>query len=186
MDKFMRFCAITALLCLPIISGAAIEEADDFPVSRQIEDTTFVLTGAHDFEFWFADVYSIALYTNGAAGSLSEIERADTAKVLHLVYHRSIDAEDIAKATRVALQEMPGFDAASHEALINEICNAYSSVKKGDQYEIIYLQEDGLSVALNGEVQFTTDSYEFIKAFYAIWISDEGLDEDMAEDLRGE
>ena len=89
-------------------------------------------------------------------------------------YLRKIKRADLVKAgeTWFPRNLKAGADAAVLGAQLDTVHGWYSSVGKGDRYELIFTPKEGLVVAKNGEEVGVIPDAGFARAYLAIWFGD--------------
>ncbi|MCB2156296.1 chalcone isomerase family protein [bacterium] len=142
--------------------------------------------GGHLLEWWSLDVYTAAFYAPMDTKTYDELLDAKTPRRIVLRYHRSIDAEDIEKATRKGIKKNSNVDRRALEERLKKLYACYADVEEGDEYRIDYDPEAReTSIYFNGELSCTIEGEDFAAAFFAIWTSTYALDSEMSESLTG-
>lgn len=193
MSAFVKSKSVSILLSIAIFSIAASTtraHGDSqfcaagacFSASVGSGSTGLPLLGVAVLEYYIWEVYSIALYGPKDAVSSDKI-LADVPKRLSIYYLRSINRSDIIDAADKFLKSSPQVNYKAIEPRVELINSWYQSVKKGDRYELEYAPGVGTSLIFNGEKQGTIPGADFSRAYFAIWLGRQALDEDLRDQL---
>ncbi len=164
------------------VKAHGVRFAADVPIGEE----QVPLRGTHKLRYWMFDVYAAAFYVPEGKTSDKDALAAETPRKLVLHYYRKVKASDIRKATMEALKKNPKLDRAALSERFEKLYDCYSTVKKGDEYHIIYdPAKEATQIVLNGELQCTIEGSDFARAFFGIWVSDYSLSEKMTRNLKG-
>ncbi len=168
------------------VSAQSGLETVKFEREAQVGEQMLPLRGDFKLRVWGFDVYSIALYVPPTARGVDAILNEATPKKLKLIYHRSIDAKDIIKASEKNLEENPNVDKSKYREQLDKTFDCLKSVKRNDIYEVIYKPGDGFRLIFNGEEECHVNDDEFAQVFFGLWLSEYSINDRMARRLRGE
>jgi hypothetical protein len=176
------------LFCLflsaPAIQAVSVGGAE-FSERRRVGDSNTTLRGSALLKkMMFVKVYAGAFYLEEGAPAAEALGDVPKALVLH--YFRSISAADLAKATRVMMEKNTSPD--QFEALLPKIermNSLYRDVEPGDRYTAVYIPADGTTLFFNGNPLGTVEGSAFSRAYFAIWIGENPIDEGFRNSLLG-
>ncbi len=183
---------LITLMCLTGVTSADTDPSrltiDDtsFPETISVESEELKLRGAMKLEYMFFDVYTAGFYVPEEVESETEMLDGKTTRQLVLHYHRSITRDQLIEATQKALKKNPEVDIPEIRDELNELYKCYQNVGEGDVYRIVYTEESGTKLFLNGEETCTIEGAQFATAFFGVWVSKYALDDDLSAALRGE
>ncbi|MFO7808998.1 chalcone isomerase family protein [Guyparkeria sp.] len=167
-------------LAMMLGTGAAPALADTFDPENSLGDSTLTLQGSGTASYMIWDVYDAALYAPPEANE-NAIVNAEVPMRLILEYHRDVGAEDIRKATWVALDEQyAGEERERLRPKIDAIQNAMIDVTDDDRYRLDWDPEaKRLTLSLNDETRFESDDRELARAYFGIWLAEPPLSDKL-------
>lgn len=147
------------------------------------------LIGSGLFTYLLWDAYVGAYYQDARRPRPAPLK--DVSRRLVLEYFHAIDAEDFAKATTKGVRKnLSAADFAAIEPELTRFNRAYQDVVPGDRYALQWLPAGGgrgtLSLVLNGQVIFESDSLALANGLFAIWLGDEPAQQDFRTQLLGQ
>ena len=147
------------------------------------------LIGSGLFTYLLWDAYVGAYYQDARRPRPAPLK--DVSRRLVLEYFHAIDAEDFAKATTKGVRKnLSAADFAAIEPELTRFNRAYQDVVPGDRYALQWLPAGGgrgtLSLVLNGQVIFESDSLALANGLFAIWLGDEPAQQDFRAQLLGQ
>jgi hypothetical protein len=141
-----------------------------FPAACEVSGGNLPLRSAGKKDWWKFSIYDAGLYT--ARGVSKENVLSDIPKKLVLRYRRSIAGEKIVEASENKIATNPEVDFGAIRDRMNYLHSLYRSVKKGDEYALVYEPGRGTQLYLNGEKQGDViPGADFAKAYFGIWLS---------------
>lgn len=141
-----------------------------FPAVCEVSGRNLPLRSAGKKDWWRFSLYDAGLYL--PEGVSKEDVLGDIPKKLVLRYHRSIDAEKILKAAEYNLAGNADIDLPSIRERVDYLHSLYRSVKKGDEYALVYEPGRGTRLYLNEKKQGELiPGDDFAKAYFGIWLS---------------
>lgn len=153
-----------------------------FP-SRVVRDGQELdLYSTANFEYYFLDVYTAALYLPPGSNS-SNVLSPQTPKELVISYDREFTKDDFKESGETLISENPSVPHEKVAAGLQQIANLYRAVKEGDRYSISYLPGKGTALLLNGLRLGLIPGEEFSSAYFGIWLSDRSIGEDFTKKL---
>lgn len=104
---------------------------------------------------------------------------------LRITYHRKISAERLIKMAELALEDE--YTQAVNDAFKDSrdaMNSAYSSVKKGDIYELKYLPSQGLELLLNNTKVASFPDDAFANYYLKIWLGNNKIAAPIIQELK--
>ncbi|WP_404325669.1 chalcone isomerase family protein [Cobetia sp. UIB-001] len=203
--------AACRVVSLPVVSaprwlaagvmGALLATTSPAALAVEIKGVTFAdqvttqsgqpltLIGSGLFTYLLWDAYVGAYYQDARRPRPAPLK--DVSRRLVLEYFHAIDAEDFAKATTKGVRKnLSAADFAAIEPELTRFNRAYQDVVPGDRYALQWLPAGGgrgtLSLVLNGQVIFESDSLALANGLFAIWLGDEPAQQDFRTQLLGQ
>ena len=180
-----------AMVAVVILSSSVCSEAAEFEGvkfadSLLVGDTQFILKGLGLLRY--------KIIFKGYVGGLylpSDIARNevldDVPKRLELHYFWDIPAEKFGEAAAPYIR-----DNVSPKILpkikkrVERINSLYRDVRKGDRYSLTYYPQNGVELALNGEVLGLIEGADFAEAYFSIWLGKYPLNSKFKQQLLSE
>ncbi|WP_324691052.1 chalcone isomerase family protein [Cobetia sp. D5] len=183
------------------VMGALLATSSPAALAVEIKGVTFAdqvatqsgqpltLIGSGLFTYLLWDAYVGAYYQDARRPRPAPLK--DVSRRLVLEYFHAIDAEDFAKATTKGVRKnLSAADFAAIEPELTRFNRAYQDVVPGDRYALQWLSAGGgrgtLSLVLNGQVIFESDSLALANGLFAIWLGDEPAQQDFRTQLLGQ
>ncbi|NHH86041.1 chalcone isomerase family protein [Cobetia sp. MB87] len=183
------------------VMGALLATTSPAALAVEIKGVTFAdqvttqsgqpltLIGSGLFTYLLWDAYVGAYYQDARRPRPAPLK--DVSRRLVLEYFHAIDAEDFAKATTKGVRKnLSATDLATIESELTRFNRAYRDVVPGDRYALQWLPAGGgrgtLSLVLNEQVIFESDSLALANALFAIWLGDEPAQQDFRTQLLGQ
>lgn len=130
----------------------------------------------------FIEVATASLWLN----SCSQIELQPPLQ-LQFDYVRSVPGNAMARAAMAMVERnLPEQEFAQLEDRLQAFSDRYRDIEKGDQYQLIYLQDGQVEMRLNGELLAVEQGHEFADAYLQIWFGPEPYSRDMKQVLLGD
>jgi len=153
-----------------------------FVSTTSLGEANISMVKATLFEYYFFDLYSIALYAPEAAADAEKV-LGNVPKKLVFHYHRDIERQDFIEAADQVLKKNPNVDMKVIEERLAELNSWYVSVEEDDIYELSYVPEKGTSLALNGKELGTVPGVDFQRAYFGIWLSNHSISDSLRNRL---
>ena len=97
-----------------------------------------------------------------------------------------VTADAMKKALSEGLKKSTGNNTASINNEINQLSSSFdSAVNSGDYYEFIYLPDKGIHVLKNRELVELIKGFDFKKAFFGIFLSDNPIQKNLKKAMLG-
>lgn len=119
-----------------------------------------------------------------AAPAAGDILDPDYAKRIVIEYGVGVSAERFRDMTRESLE-----DAFSAEALapfdqdIQQFCDLFKPVEKGDRYSLDWQMDSGLALSLNGEVLGRVDNPQAAQIILSVWLGKAAISESQRDEM---
>ncbi|WP_310557049.1 chalcone isomerase family protein [Flavobacterium sp.] len=140
-------------------------------------------------KFWL-DIYVQALYLSVLSQDPKYILESDTKMAVRIqIISSMVTSKKLSKALNKGLIKSVGEDkieAIRSQVDMLEKLIGSEITKEGDAFNLIYNPEDlSIWVYKNDKLEGKIPGFEFKKAFFGIWLSDNPVDEDLKKDLLG-
>lgn len=180
-----------ALLCTFTVTAQAQEmtvKGVDLPGTVEIEGNELSLNGAGIRSKWFMSLYVGSLYLPKEFDSAQAIVEADQPMAIQMdIVSGMINSENMTEAT------MEGFENATDGNIepIQEEVDAFmglfeEEIKEEDQFQIVYLPEEGIVGYKNDEHIGTVDGgMAFKQAVFGIWLGEVPAQESVKNAMMG-
>ncbi len=126
-------------------------------------------------------IYSVGLYLPegvDVSGPIPDVE-----KVLILEYHLNVPKEKVVQAIRESVHANPEVSAPLVETNFQKLSDAFDSPLKGDRYEFPYIPGQGTAMIKSRKIMTRIHGRHFEQAFFGIWLSPHGNDQQMRCEL---
>ena len=181
------------LFCTMISHAQNDREIDGVIIPKTIkfaEKEMFINGVGIRSKFW-AEIYTQALYLTKPSKNAAEIMNSDT-KMAVIVYIRSplVTSQKFSKSLVKGLKKTLSDERISafkmQIDLLNELLNQ-EQITKNDVITMIYNDEDkAMWVIKNGVVKGQIPGFEFKKAFFGIWLSENPINASLKDNLLGQ
>jgi hypothetical protein len=177
--------AIYLFITIGIFSVSTIS-AGEPPKVIEFEGSTLMLNGTGTRVIFFMKVYEGSLYLETKSSDADQIINSNSPMALRI----DVTSEMVtADAMKKALSE--GLEKSTNNTgnILNEIGQLSSSfnsnVSSGDFYEFIYIPEIGTHVLKNNEMVELIPGFEFKKAFFGIFLSNNPIQKNLKKAMLG-
>jgi chalcone isomerase-like protein len=179
MIHFLRaFLAIALVTAGPVrvADQPATLQLDRFPVlTRTAEVTRVELLGQ-------VDLYSVAVYLEGAPHDLAAIASPDTAKAVRIEAKYDAGSERELRP-RVARDWRPELIPPLNPAAVDVLRGAFATLRTGDVVLIAYAKGRGTAVSVNTRVVVQEANNDLMLSFLDHWLGQRPVSEDMKSTL---
>ncbi len=173
---------IRAILTLAVIGAAPVfaqspQEAPPASLEQAKDYFRFSAMGEGLARYIGIRLYTARLYQ-------SQNPEYPDAVMLQLVYHRNFKASQIIRASDKRLKRLVGKRLPEIRESYDRWNTAMQSVRKGDQYAILWRPDGPVSMYFNGERVLDLRDSAFAQAYLGIWLSREDpIDDDLRREL---
>lgn len=177
--------------CLSILTSNAVyaKKVGGVVVPDQIEvaENTLKLKGAGTREKFFMDLYVASLYVKSTGADATAIIESNEPTALRInVVSKLINAKRMMEATSEGFEKSTKGNTAPIQAEINTLLTTFSQgIKKGDQFDLIYVPNEGVNIYKNSKLQSTIKGLPFKQALFGIWLCDKPAQKSLKRDLLG-
>lgn len=181
----------SSLLLTTVLSAPATAlevEGVDLPETYSAMGTELKLNGAGTRSKWFMDLYVGGLYVPSTINDGQAIINADEPQAITLhIISGMITSDKMKGATMEGFENSTGGDLSSIQSEVDAFLDVFSEeIVDGDVFDLVYVPGEGTRVLKNGEARSTIEGFEFKKALFGIWLSDEPAQESLKEKMLGQ
>jgi hypothetical protein len=169
------------------LSARAIEGAT-VPEQLEIQGRQLILNGAGMREKWIFDIYAAALYLERKTRSAERVLTARQPMAIRLqLLSRLVDREAMAEAAMQGFSSSTGGDIGPIRSRVDRFVSVFTreDVVEGDVFEMVYLPGCGVRAYKNGRHLSTIEGWDFKKALFGIWLSDDPVQRSLKRELLG-
>jgi len=179
-DFFILFVLIGIFLTTPIFGATS-------PDQIEYQGSSLTKNGQGTRIIFFMKVYEGSLYLENEGSNAKEIISSNSPMAIRIdVISEMVTADAMKKALSEGLKKSTSNNTASFNNEINQLSLAFNSaVSSGDYYEFIYLPEKGTHVIKNRELVELIKGFEFKKAFFGIFLSDNPIQKNLKKAMLG-
>ena len=180
-NKFLALFSIISLLLISPSFGSEI------PKQIEYQGNKLNLNGQGTRIIFFMKVYEGSLYLESKNSNAEEIVNMDDPMAIRIdVTSAMVTADAMKKALSEGLEKSTGNNTASINNEINQLSSSFdSAVNSGDYYEFIYLPDKGIHVLKNRELVELIKGFDFKKAFFGIFLSDNPIQKNLKKAMLG-
>jgi hypothetical protein len=167
-------------------------ETDGVIVPRTIpfQNHTLQLNGFGTRSKMWVDVYVQALYLTNLSQEAQYILDSDTEMAVRLqIISNMVSSKKLSKSLNNGMKKSVGEENMKQfesQIVLLESMLSSEDTRRGDAFNLIYNPIDtSIWVYKNDKMQGKIPGFEFKKAFFGIWLSNNPVDEDLKKDLLG-
>ena len=185
---------LSLLLILPLSNVMAQKEFNVngviVPRTLEFKSRELSLNGVGQRSKMFTELYVQALYLSQLSQDAAFIIDSDTEMAIRIqVTSGLVSSKKLSKALEKGVERSvgpKGFVKLTDKLLQLERLIGKEETKKGDAFNLIYSPMDSaLLIYKNDRYEGKIDGFEFKKAFFGIWLSEDPVDPILKEDLLG-
>ena len=185
----MKKIALLALLTLPCWLNAAEGERSlkgvTMPVSIQLDGKKLELNGLGLRTKVVFKVYVAGLYLEKPSKDGLAIAASEQVKRIELVFLRSVDGADVAKAIADGFANNAGDVLPAIKDRIDKFGKMIPDVKKGDRLVFTYRPGAGVELLADGKPAGSIEGKDFGDALLRVWLGTKPSDKALKEGLLG-
>ena len=169
------------------VSAREIEGVKVPEILNQI-DILLLLNGAGaESRYFFFDVYVSALYLQDRSQDAEKIIRDNMAEAVRIhIVSWLFDEDDLIDAILDGLDNATGGNIQPIQSQIERFIEVMNEeVETDDYFDFVYLPESGLNIFKNGTFKAAIKGLNFKRAFFAIWLGVDPVNEDLKEAMLG-
>lgn len=185
---------LSLLLILPFSNVMAQKEFNVngviVPRTLEFKSRELSLNGVGQRSKMFTELYVQALYLSQLSQDAAFIIDSDTEMAIRIqITSGLVSSKKLSKALEKGVEKSvgpKGFLKLTDKLLQLERLIGKEETKKGDAFNLIYSPIDSaLLIYKNDRYEGKIDGFEFKKAFFGIWLSEDPVDKILKEDLLG-
>ncbi len=159
----------------------------DIPDTYTAAGQELQLNGAGTRSKFFMDLYVGGLYVQNKISDGSAVINADEPQAISLhIISGMITSDRMTEATMAGFEAATDGDLSSIQSDVDQFLGVFKDeIKEGDVFELVYVPDSGVQVLKNGEQKDTVGDFEFKKALFGIWLSDEPAQKDLKAKMLG-
>lgn len=179
MIRFFSALVLTAAMAVP--AQALTVNGIDVADSAKFGDQQLVLNGAGVRSKFFVDAYIAALYLPAKSADAKAVIEGDEAMAIRLqITSGMINSKRMSDSTRDGFVRSTGGNLAPIEKEVDLLISAFKDeIKEGDIFDLVYSPEQGVTVSHNGVQKSQVQGFEFKKALFGIWLSDDSIQKSL-------
>ena len=177
---------IYSILSIGLFSVSSIN-AIEIPEILEFQERKLILNGKGTRVIFFMKVYDGSLYLESRESDAEKILKSNNSMAIRIdVSSEMVTADAMKKALSDGLEKSTNNNT---DAIKNEIAQLSSSfnsaVTKGDFYKFIYIPDIGTHVMKNDELVEIITGFEFKKAFFGIFLSNNPIQKNLKKAMLG-
>jgi hypothetical protein len=177
---------IYLFIAIGIFSVSTIS-AGEPPEAIEFEGSTLMLNGKGTRVVFFMKVYEGSLYLESKSSDADEIINSTSPMALRIdVTSEMVTADAMKKALSEGLEKSTNNNTGPILNEIEQLSSSFNSdVSSGDFYEFIYIPELGTHVLKNSELVEIIPGFDFKKAFFGIFLSNNPIQKNLKKAMLG-
>jgi len=167
--------------------SAPIFSATEIPKTIEYQDNKLILNGQGTRVVFFMKVYEGSLYLETKSSEAEEIVNNNSPMAIRIdVTSEMVTANAMKKALSDGLKKSTNNNTGSISNEMNQLSSSFdSAVSSGDFYEFIYIPEIGTHVLKNNELAELIPGFDFKKAFFGIFLSNNPIQKNLKKAMLG-
>ena len=180
MKPFTLFVVLSIFLTTSIFGATS-------PDQIEYQGNSLTKNGQGTRIIFFMKVYEGSLYLENKSSNAQEIINLDSPMAIRIdVTSTMVTADAMKKALSEGLKKSTSNNTTSINNEINQLSSSFdSAVNSGDYYEFIYLPDKGTHVVKNRELVELIKGFDFKKAFFGIFLSDNPIQKNLKKAMLG-
>ena len=161
--------------------------ASEIPQTIEFKGSNLTLNGQGTRVVFFMKVYEGSLYLENKNSDADEIINSNTSMALRIdVTSEMVTADAMKKALSEGLEKSTNNDTSHIFDEIQQLSLSFNSaVASGDFYEFIFIPEIGTHVLKNNELVELIPGFDFKKAFFGIFLSNNPIQKNLKKAMLG-
>ena len=182
LKKYIKYLIISIGLFLVTTISAS-----DVPQTIEFEGSNLILNGQGTRVVFFMKVYEGSLYLENKNSDADEIMNSNAPMALRIdVTSEMVTADAMKKALSEGLEKSTNNNTSHILDEIEQLSSSFNSaVASGDFYEFIFVPEIGTHVLKNNELVELIPGFDFKKAFFGIFLSNNPIQKNLKKALLG-
>jgi len=186
MKNLLRWWVVFFFLGIGAAEGMDVGGVN-LPDTLAAGDGQLVLNGAGIRKKLFIKVYAAGLYLEEKQNDPNAVIQADAPMAIrmHFIYD-GVTPGQLIETWNEGFAATTGGNTASLEDQIQAFNALFTEkAKRGDQYDLIYLPQKGVSLLINQKPLGSVSGLEFKKALFGIWLGQKPADKGLKAGLLG-
>ena len=161
--------------------------ASDVPQTIEFEGSNLILNGQGTRVVFFMKVYEGSLYLENKNSDADEIINSNTSMALRIdVTSEMVTADAMKKALSEGLEKSTNNNTSHILDEIEQLSSSFNNaVASGDFYEFIFIPKIGTHVIKNNELVELIPGFDFKKAFFGIFLSNNPIQKNLKKAMLG-
>ena len=182
LKKYIKYLIISIGLFLVTTISAS-----DVPQTIEFEGSNLILNGQGTRVVFFMKVYEGSLYLENKNSDADEIINSNTSMALRIdVTSEMVTADAMKKALSEGLEKSTNNNTSHILDEIEQLSSSFNSaVASGDFYEFVFIPEIGTHVLKNNELVELIPGFDFKKAFFGIFLSNNPIQKNLKKAMLG-
>ena len=182
LKKYIKYLIISIGLFLVTTISAS-----DVPQTIEFEGSNLILNGQGTRVVFFMKVYEGSLYLENKNSDADEIMNSNAPMALRIdVTSEMVTADAMKKALSEGLEKSTNNNTSHILDEIEQLSSSFNSaVASGDFYEFIFVPEIGTHVLKNNELVELIPGFDFKKAFFGIFLSNNPIQKNLKKAMLG-
>ena len=183
LKKYIKYLIISIGLFLVTTISAS-----DVPQTIEFEGSNLILNGQGTRVVFFMKVYEGSLYLENKNSDAEEIINNNTSMALRIdVISEMVTADAMKKALSEGLEKSTNNNTSHIVDEIEQLSSSFNSdVASGDFYEFIFIPKIGTHVIKNNELVELIPGFDFKKAFFGIFLSNNPIQKNLKKAMLGD
>ena len=183
--NFKKF-SIYLLILIGLLSNLSLRAAE-IPKKIEFQGIDLTLNGHGTRVVFFMKVYEGSLYLESKSSSADEIINNNSPMAIRIdVTSDMVTADAMKKALSEGLTKSTNNNIGPISNEIDQLASSFNSnVASGDYYEFIFIPEIGTHVIKNNELVEVIPGFDFKKAFFGIFLSDNPIQKNLKKAMLG-
>ena len=161
--------------------------ASEIPQTIEFKGSNLTLNGQGTRVVFFMKVYEGSLYLENKNSDADEIINSNTSMALRIdVTSEMVTADAMKKDLSEGLEKSTNNNTSNILDEIEQLSSSFNSaVASGDFYEFIFIPEIGTHVLKNNELVELIPGFDFKKAFFGIFLSNNPIQKNLKKAMLG-
>ena len=161
--------------------------ASDVPQTIEFEGSNLILNGQGTRVVFFMKVYEGSLYLENKNSDADEIINSNIPMAIRIdVSSEMVTADAMKKALSEGLEKSTNNNTSHILDEIKQLSSSFNSaVASGDFYEFIFIPNIGTHVLKNNELVEIIPGFDFKKAFFGIFLSNNPIQKNLKKAMLG-
>ncbi|SEA14668.1 chalcone isomerase family protein [Psychroflexus halocasei] len=184
--------AILSILCIVFVSLSSVAQTEisgiTLPEKISYGEDEVVLNGAGVREKFWMDMYVSGLYLKAKSSNPQKIINADETMGIQLhIVSGMITSKRMIDAIENGFDKSTQGNKEPIREKIDKFIGVFNEkIQKGDVFDLTYQPKHGVIVYKNGKETGQIKGFEFKKALFGIWLTENPGDEDLKEAMLGQ